>query len=80
MRRIKPAAKLAALAVAIVGERRLRTRSAKFLADDCPSFPSFQEHLFLRYRSQNTKPPELWFRALLTNSGREVRFERVPSG
>ena len=29
------------------------------------------------YRSRNTKPPELWFHALLSDGTREVRFERV---
>jgi hypothetical protein len=32
---------------------------------------------FQRYRSQNTKPPELVFRALLADGASEVRFERV---
>ena len=34
----------------------------------------------LRYHFQGTKPPELYFRALLTESTREVRFERVAVG
>ena len=32
------------------------------------------------YQSQDTKLPELRFRALLSDSGPEVRFERVPAG
>jgi hypothetical protein len=34
----------------------------------------------LRYRFQNTKPPELRFSALLSDGTREVRFERVAAG
>jgi hypothetical protein len=34
----------------------------------------------LWYRSQNTKGPELRFRALLTDRAREVRFEQVMAG
>ncbi len=33
-----------------------------------------------RYQSQNTKPPELRFRALLSDGTPEVRFERVAAG
>ena len=32
------------------------------------------------YRSQNTKPPELRYYALLSDGAREVRFERVAAG
>jgi hypothetical protein len=42
---------------------------------------SLRVDLFLLYRFQNTKQPELRFRALLTDGAQEeVRFERVAVG
>jgi hypothetical protein len=33
-----------------------------------------------KYQHQNTKPPEISFRALLTDGAPEVRFEQVMDG